>query len=308
MKNCFFIFLFVLSTLNYRAQNNLVPNSSFEIIDSCYSGIPIEWAQPWFSPNGATPDIFNNCQFGYPSSGLAYQFARTGGSYVGMFVPYSSMPSMEYIATEMSESLKAGRKYNVKCYISLADACSRSTNSFGMYLSEMPVSAPSGDFIVATPQVTLTSASSISKTDWVEVSGEYIALGGEKIITIGCFNSLDTVYIGSGFSYIHEIYLLIDDVSVICLDCDFIPNIFSPNNDNQNDYIDFSNLNLVEEIVDIYNRWGTKVFQSSVNVTKWDGRDLKGNDCAEGVYYYVFHYSEFINKELDKKGFIQLVR
>lgn len=87
-----------------------------------------------------------------------------------------------------------------------------------------------------------------------------------------------------------------------------IPNIFSPNNDNQNDYIDFSNLNLVEEIVDIYNRWGTKVFQSSANVTKWDGRDLKGNDCAEGVYYYVFHYSDFINKTIDKKGFIQLVR
>ncbi|MBL0329499.1 MAG: gliding motility-associated C-terminal domain-containing protein [Bacteroidetes bacterium] len=87
-----------------------------------------------------------------------------------------------------------------------------------------------------------------------------------------------------------------------------IPNIFSPNSDNQNDYIDLSNLNLVEEIVDIYNRWGTKVFQSSFNITKWDGKDLKGNDCAEGVYYYVFHYSEFINKTIDKKGFIQLVR
>lgn len=88
----------------------------------------------------------------------------------------------------------------------------------------------------------------------------------------------------------------------------FVPNIFSPNNDGQNDYIDFSNLVLVEEIVDIYNRCGNKVFQSSFTNNKWDGRDLKGNDCSEGVYYYVFHYSEFINKEIDKKGFIQLVR
>lgn len=87
-----------------------------------------------------------------------------------------------------------------------------------------------------------------------------------------------------------------------------IPNIFSPNNDGQNDAIDFSHLNLVEEIVDVYNRWGNIVFQSSRTVVKWDGKDLKGNDCAEGVYYYVFHYAKFINKTINKKGFIQLVR
>ena len=75
-----------------------------------------------------------------------------------------------------------------------------------------------------------------------------------------------------------------------------------------NDQIDFSSLNLVEEIVDIYDRWGNKVFQSSASITKWDGKDLQGNDCSESVYYYIFHYSEFINKTLDKKGFIQLIR
>lgn len=82
-----------------------------------------------------------------------------------------------------------------------------------------------------------------------------------------------------------------------------VPNVFSPNGDGINDYIDFSHLNLAEEIVDVYNRWGKKVFVSSTSNTKWDG-----SGCTEGTYYYVFHYSEFINKKIDKKGFIQLVR
>ena len=89
---------------------------------------------------------------------------------------------------------------------------------------------------------------------------------------------------------------------------DSIPNIFSPNNDGINDYIDFSNLNLAEEIIDIYDRWGIKVFVSSATNTKWDGKNMKGADCAEGVYYCLFHYSDFINKKINKKGFIQLLR
>jgi gliding motility-associated-like protein len=87
-----------------------------------------------------------------------------------------------------------------------------------------------------------------------------------------------------------------------------LPNVFTPNNDGINDLVDFSYLNLSEEIVDIYDRRGLKVFQSSRTVSKWEGDDLKGNACPDGVYYYVFHYSDFINKTIDKNGFIQLLR
>lgn len=104
------------------------------------------------------------------------------------------------------------------------------------------------------------------------------------------------------------LYFVLNFIQDIPAQTIVLPNIFTPNNDGVNDIIDFSNLNLTEEIVDIYNRWGNKVFQSSAAKTKWDGKDLDGNDCTDDIYYYVFHYAEFINKTIDRKGFIQLLR
>ncbi|MDQ3048432.1 MAG: gliding motility-associated C-terminal domain-containing protein [Bacteroidota bacterium] len=87
-----------------------------------------------------------------------------------------------------------------------------------------------------------------------------------------------------------------------------IPNVFTPNGDLQNDVIDFSFLNLTEIIITIYNRWGEKVFESSRTNTSWVGKNKNGVDCPAGVYYYAFDYADFINKKIDRKGFIQLLR
>lgn len=309
MKNCFFIFLFVLSTLDFRAQTNLVPNTSFEVFSVCPNNYgQINNASNWLG----NAEYFNSCDtlnFGVPNNFTGNQFANTGVAYAGIhtYIP-GFTNSRGYVQTELSSKPIANRNYHVEFYVSAVDNCKLGTNNMGAYFSDTVIY----NLVVHLPQINndILLNPLNSRDNWTKVSGNFVATGNEKFITIGNFNddiSTDTINFPSGGFF--DAYYYIDDVSVVCSDCNsFIPNIFSPNNDNQNDYIDFSNLNLTEEIVAIYNRWGNKVFQSSVNVTKWDGKDLKGNDCSEGVYYYVFHYSEFINKEIDKKGFIQLVR
>ncbi len=66
-----------------------------------------------------------------------------------------------------------------------------------------------------------------------------------------------------------------------------IPNIFSPNNDGQNDYFQLAGENdpcYDEMHLVIYNRWGKIVFESSDSNFKWDGKNLSGNKCPDGVY------------------------
>ncbi len=68
-----------------------------------------------------------------------------------------------------------------------------------------------------------------------------------------------------------------------------IYNAFSPNNDGRNDYWDIDNAEVFPDIiVEVYTRWGEKVFSSKgySNDKRWDGT-IKGKDAPIGTYYYV---------------------
>ncbi len=62
-----------------------------------------------------------------------------------------------------------------------------------------------------------------------------------------------------------------------------IPNIFTPNNDGDNDFLAFESLYYygISELV-IYNRWGNKIYESSDYQNNWTG-----DGQSDGVYYFV---------------------
>jgi gliding motility-associated-like protein len=83
---------------------------------------------------------------------------------------------------------------------------------------------------------------------------------------------------------------------------------FSPNGDNNNDT--FVILNVEEypnNSIEIFNRWGEKVYSAKPYDNSWNGTSSKGiisNDLPEGTYFYVFN-DGFGN---DIKGKITLKR
>ena len=93
-------------------------------------------------------------------------------------------------------------------------------------------------------------------------------------------------------------------------DCDiFVPNSFTPNEDDRNDYfIPQFQCEYSFYILTILDRWGNTVYTSSNVNLKWDGR-FKGNPCPDDVYVY---HIEAIEKKTDKKisrnGHISLFR
>jgi gliding motility-associated-like protein len=88
-----------------------------------------------------------------------------------------------------------------------------------------------------------------------------------------------------------------------------IPNSFTPNEDNRNDYFypvaecEYTYFNL-----SISDRWGNSIFTTYQSNGKWDGR-FKGNLCPEDIYVYKI---ETIEKGTDKKqvrtGHVSLFR
>ena len=78
-----------------------------------------------------------------------------------------------------------------------------------------------------------------------------------------------------------------------------IPNIFTPNADNFNDYFQIKHIeNYPNSKLVILNRWGDKVFESLNYQNEWAGKD-----CSEGTYYYILNLSDGSNY----KGIITLL-
>ena len=85
-----------------------------------------------------------------------------------------------------------------------------------------------------------------------------------------------------------------DSVELIqqCPTVFYIPNVFSPNQDGQNDAFrifgeDISSMNLT-----IFNRWGVQVFKTNDINRSWDG-NFQGQAAPEGVYIFQFEYTGF---------------
>lgn len=77
-----------------------------------------------------------------------------------------------------------------------------------------------------------------------------------------------------------------------------IPNAFSPNGDGINDTWSIWDVSGVpinfifpRIEVEVFNRWGSRVFHSSGYNKPWDGKSTSGGDLPVGTYYYVIKYN-----------------
>lgn len=92
-----------------------------------------------------------------------------------------------------------------------------------------------------------------------------------------------------------------DTINVQVLDCPGeIPNVFTPNGDGKNDAFQIANIELIPWRLEIYNRWGRRVYESDAYRNDWRGEGL-----PSGVYYYGLSNAQ-TKRQL--KGWVQIIR
>ncbi len=85
-------------------------------------------------------------------------------------------------------------------------------------------------------------------------------------------------------------------------------NAFTPNNDGFNDNWFITNGNcLIKASVQVYNRYGSKVFESEDYKNDWGGT-FKGKALPDGTYYYVIKYDLINSTSVLKKGNVTIMR
>jgi len=333
MKKMYLILLFAFALIvKANAQVNLVPNPSFEAMFGSYCvGGSIDGTPPWVSATGGSPDCFKTCAtlqppWLVPQNMFGYQWPRTGIGYAGLgfFKGDLTYPnSREYIQVQLTDSLIKDRKYNVSFFVNLSDSSWYATDDLGAYFSDTAIHKPLGDlspFSNFIPQIANLQGNFLAdKINWTEISGIYIAHGGEKFITIGNFYNdanTDTIFSdGGSVNNPHPyLYYYIDDVSVTLIP-EVIPpsneliiyNAFTPNADGINDVFHIKGTNIKTLHAKIINRWGQELYKWDDVQGGWDGK-YKGLDVGAGAYFYVVTVVYEDGTIEEKKGALELVR
>ena len=91
-----------------------------------------------------------------------------------------------------------------------------------------------------------------------------------------------------------------------CVDI-FVPTIFSPNNDGNNDIMCVYGSCISAINFEVFNRWGEKVFETTDPEACWDGKQ-NGKELNSGVY--IFKVVVLLNdgNEIIESGNITLVK
>ncbi len=232
--------LFV-AALHCEAQN-LVPNPSFELKDTCPYTIgfqegdrPLYWYS-WLN----SPDYFNSCAgslqsidtlVSVPQNGWTYQYPWEGEAYVGMRTYDGGGDYREYVGTELLEPLVVGCTYQLRFRTNPAyggnywlidggTACNNigllfTTASNAWYSTTGPA-FPFRNYAHLRTMALVTDTAS-----WTLVEGTFVADSAYTHLVLGNFFSdslTEAIPIGNPIPWTGITYYLIDGVEVIPLD------------------------------------------------------------------------------------------
>lgn len=230
LAGCCLLFVTVLP----GAAQNLVPNPSFEIHDTCPAEIgfqgyskPLYW-EKW----NQSPEYFHSCAgglggadtlLGVPSNGFGYRYAWHGEAYVGMWAYDPWGEFREYIGCELLEPLEVGETYQLSFRTVAAIAgsywwLSHVCNNMGLLFTMEPNiwTGLTGPLFALRNYAHLHSQAIVSDTtQWTLVSGSFVADSAYRYLVIGNFFSqalTDTMVLLQGPSL--GAYYYVDGVCV----------------------------------------------------------------------------------------------
>ena len=319
--------------------NNFIPNPSFEE----HSCLPTNFSQIAINSQGVggiycvdnwQPGTWGSSDYFINLTGAFWPNIPTplpdGQGVAGFFI--LNLPDVpgfdgqiedgiyiEYLKTCLTQPLEVGSSYNIQMNLLGIGMSSFGTSLPNIWFGPVDITVFGNTNCTQLPDSTVTCPT--ISGNWVELGrASYQADGTWQTLNIQftAINSIQAIMIGGPCSppedftfneangYTFEPYFVMDNAALNEINCDLdfiIPNVFSPNNDGNNDFFEIQNLPENTEVI-ILNRWGNIVFSSANYQNNWDGKDASGKELVDGVYTYKFKTQ---NGKIGH-GFVHLVR
>lgn len=87
-----------------------------------------------------------------------------------------------------------------------------------------------------------------------------------------------------------------------------IPNVFTPNGDGTNDVFYIKSTGVKEIELQIFNRWGQKLYTFVGIKASWDGMTAQGQGVPDGTYFFFVKAMGINGKTIEKQGTLNLFR
>lgn len=280
-----------------KAQQNLVPNPSFEEYTNC----PTAFGQATFATGWqsfrSSPDYFNSCAnyasgLSLPKNDPGYQIPANGNAYVGLigFTSFSEN-DFEAIGIQLLNPLSIGVKYYVSMKVCLASKdpvwCNAASDHIGISFSK-------NVFDVLNPKPLNNSAKVYSNiilndtANWSTLSGDFIADSVYQYIILGnFFNTINTNTLALFSSSSYGSYYFIDDVK-LSTDSSFVNEVFDL---KKNDELIILSPNPFEEYIEINARNHVSL---DVRIYNFSGRLVYSNKLKNIIKYQI-HTSELLS-------------
>ena len=88
----------------------------------------------------------------------------------------------------------------------------------------------------------------------------------------------------------------------------YAPNAFSPDGDGLNDVFNVSGQGIIDFQMEIYNRWGQKIFSTNSIEDGWDGLSNDGAEMPAGLYIYYIKAENIYGEDFKYQGQFNLFK
>ena len=206
-----------------------------------------------------------------------------------------------------SQIIEVSQPYNLLLICHSPGGCSDTAEVEIEMYEEFPFQPIVNDTIICALESAVIEAFSLNEIHWSTTP-----VPGNPFFTGSSFEIFEiesdyTYYLYSSTANCNsEMTILNIDLDAHCEEID-LPNIFTPNDDGRNDCFPRLKSNYYFDL-QIFNRWGDLIFESKDSRNGWDGKDKRGGEINEGVYYYILNVKYFDNTSEVRKGSVTLVK
>ena len=226
------IALILCLCMDTQAQvlQNMVKNPSFEQ----YRKVPNDLGELtnidfWSSPSDASPDFYHKRASAptvdVPLNKMGNAAARSGYAYAGIYAyasRYIKRNFREYIQVELKQPMLAGNTYCIKVHVFLAQSSNRAVGALGCMASSTKCKENHEMYLKRSfTYLTKENKKPLTDREWVEVSCQYKAKGGERFLTVGNFEDDKKVKITGAVAsekfknpHVDFAYYFLDDICV----------------------------------------------------------------------------------------------
>lgn len=227
-----------------------------------------------------------------------YQLSWSSGIITGANNEIMRTGTNGLVILTVTDSFGCVKEFSIQVATPVLDGSSFTTDSFGYSTYDI--------YSIFDPiQYTNTAIGDFINISWDFGDGNLSnEIDPEHIYTKeGTYTITQTVTYPFGCKYSSETTLIVEKGYDLVM-----PNAFTPNGDNFNDYFFPVFIGLNDMTLDVYDTWGSIIYtENGENIRGWDGK-IKNAKAENGNYHFKFRAKTFYGHEIIKEGAFTLIK